>query len=513
MMSIKDLADTWSHALADEGRSSPDDDVNAVRSVTVDQVNAVLRRYIVDSGAITATLIPKPSGKAVASKGFGGTEKTTTPPKKPVLLPIWARAELAKVAVSPSTLSPSDETLPNGIRLIVQPETASQTVTVSGEVRHNDLLQTPAGKDGADDVLTQLFTYGSTSLDRLAFQKALDDIAAQETAGTHFSLHVLTERFDRGMQLLADNLLHPGLPADAFTVVQKQTSDAQAGVLQSPDYLRQRAIDRALYPAGDPALRETTPQTISSLTLDDVKAYDRAVFRPDMTTIVVIGDISPSAARATVEKWFGEWKAQGMKPQTDLPAVPPNKASANVVPDAQRVQDEATLVENVGISRTDPDYYSLELGDHVLGGGFYATRLYHDLRQEGGLVYFVSNRLAAGKTRSTYSVSYGCDPPNVSKARALIQRDLRAMQTSNVSPGELQQAKAILLRQLPLQEASEDEVADGLASRATQDLPLDEPHRAALKYASLGANDIRDAFSKWLRPQDFVEVVQGPPPG
>src|SRR5580704_18696302 len=115
-----------------------------------------------------------------------------------------------------------------------------------GEIRHDDDLQTPAGKDGVADVLDQLFTYGSTSLDRIAFQKALDDIAAQESAGTSFSLHVLSEHFDRGVQLLADNMLHPGLPSEAFPIVRQQTAQTQEGVLQSPDYLRQRAIDRAL---------------------------------------------------------------------------------------------------------------------------------------------------------------------------------------------------------------------------------------------------------------------------
>jgi zinc protease len=61
-------------------------------------------------------------------------------------------------------------------------------VTVVGEIAHEDALQQPAGKDGVDDVLDGLFSYGTTSLDRLAYQKALDDISAQASAGTAFSL-------------------------------------------------------------------------------------------------------------------------------------------------------------------------------------------------------------------------------------------------------------------------------------------------------------------------------------
>jgi zinc protease len=192
--------------------------------------------------------------------------------------------------------------------------------------------------------------------------------------------------------------------------------------------------------------------------------------------------------------------------------VPLNKAAAAVVPDASRVQDQTSLVETVNVKRMDPDYYALELGDHVLGGGFYATRLYHDLRQVAGLVYNVDHRLASGRTRSTYSISYGCDPPNVSKARRLAERDLRSMQTTPVTPAELQQAKAILLRQLPLAEASEDAVAGALAGDSLAGLPLDEAHHAATIYAKLTAAQIRAAFAKYIRPNAFVQVVQGPNP-
>ncbi len=336
-----------------------------------------------------ATLISKPSGAAVAAKGFGGAEQTTTPPTKPVVLPAWAAAQLAKIQVPDSTLNPSDETLPNGIRLIVQRETATDTVTVIGTVHHNDDLQTAAGKDGAHDVLDELFKFGTTSLDRLAYQKALDDIAAEQSAGSNFSLHVLRANFDRGVQLLADDELHPALPPPAFTIVQRQNARSVAGVLKSPSYLRERAIAKALYPAGDPSLRETTPATVTALGMDDIKAYYQSVFRPDMTTIVVIGYVTPADSKASIVKWFGDWKADGPKPQVDLATVPLNKPSSSlVIHDAERVQDEATLVESIGITRADPDYYALQLGDHVLGGGFYATRLYRDLRQRNGLVYF-----------------------------------------------------------------------------------------------------------------------------
>jgi zinc protease len=120
--------------------------------------------------------------------------------------------------------------------------------------------------------------------------------------------------------------------------------------------------------------------------------------------------------------------------------------------------------------------------------------------------------LRATETRATYSVTYGCDAENVSKARRLVEQELTAMRTTNVTDGELQQAKALLLRQTTLSESSEDAVARGLAARALMGLPLDEPTRAAQRYYALTADEVRAAFEKWIRPDGLVQVVRGPAP-
>ena len=507
--SIPGLANVWSDALAAEGRNSPDDDIESIKRVTLGDVNRVAKKYLTEENSITATLKPVPSGEAVSEKGFGGGEKVTNPPTKPVILPEWAATALGQLKVPSEAIKVTDSTLPNGLRLIVKTDRTSPTVSVIGEVKHNADLETPAGHEGVSDLLEQLFSYGSQTLDRLAFQKALDDIAANESAGYGFSLSVLKENLSRGVQLLADNELHPALPADAFAVVQKQTADYVAGNLQSPDYRTSRALDLALVPKGDPTLREVTPATVKTVTLNDVKQYHAATIRPDLTTIVVIGDVSAEQARSVIEKWFGAWKATGEKPDTTLKAIPPNKASTMSVPDPQQVQDSVTLAEQIAVNRFDPDYYPLQVGNHVLGGGFYATRLYHDLRQVAGYVYNVDVSLSASKTRASYAVTYGCDPANVEKARVLIQRDLDQMRTENVTPEELHQAKALLLRQIRLGESSETAVAEGLLGRAQIGLPLDEPIHAAKRYFEITADEVKAAFARQVRTGDLVQVVRG----
>jgi zinc protease len=510
--SVSGLAMAWSQAVAVEGRRSPEDELHAIEQVSVEDVNRIARKYLNLSDAITAILTPQPSAKPTSPKGFGGKESFAPQEVKPVELPAWAEQALGRLSVPESTVHPVVSTLPNGLTLIVQPESVSDTVDVSGYVKHESDLQVPKGEEGVDDVLDSLFSFGTTSLDRLAFQKALDDIGANVRAGAGFSLEVLSDQFDRGVQLLAENELRPALPQKAFAVMRKQIAAAVAGRLTSPGYLADRALDVALYPKHDPTLRQATPATVSSLTMGEVRKYYRQVFRPDLTTIAVIGNVTPERARVVIEKYFGGWKVTGTKPRTDLPPVPLNKPAAKAVPDASRVQDKVTLAQTLGLNRFNPDYYALELGDHVLGGAFYATRLYRDLRENTGLVYFVSPSFDLDKTRGLYIVSYACDPPNVSKARSIIVRDLIAMQKTPVSDHELRQAQALLLREIPLSESSATSIAQGVLSRSAIGLPLDEPTRAARRYVQLTPRDIQAAFAKWVRPGAFVQVTQGPTP-
>jgi zinc protease len=510
--SIFGLASLWSQAVAVEGRTSPQDDIEAVKKVTAADVNRVARAYLIGETAVTAILTPRQSGKPVEAKGFGRGKESFAPSKnlKPVQLPSWASRITRSLPPVARPATPTELKLANGLRLLVITTSASEAVSVYGEVKDEPLLETPKGKEGVNDLLSALFTYGSTTLDRLAFQAALDEIAAQESAGTSFSLTVLKKHFARGVELLADNLLHPALPPDAFKVVQAETASAVAGELQSPEWLTKRALAKGLYPGGDPKLRHPTPESVSALTLEDVRNYHRTVFRPDLTTIVVIGAVTPAEAKRVIEQRFGSWRATGPEPATDLPRVPLNGPAHVTVPDRSRIQDEVTLAEMVGITRLDPDYYPLQVGTHVLSGGFYATRLERALRSEAGLVYEVEAFLQAEKTRSLFGIFYGCEPRNVVRAREMAIRILDRMQREEVTADELRQAKTLLLREILLSRTSTASIAAQLLHLQQTGLPLDEPLRAERRYRSITAAEVKRAFARWIRPDSFVQVTRGP---
>jgi zinc protease len=511
--SISELASIWSDAVALYGLNSPDDDLARIEKVTVADVNRVARKYLDLDHAVSAVMLPQGSGSPAASAaGFGGREAISLGEAKPTKLPEWAEAALRRVTVPPSTLHPVVSVLPNGLTLIVQTEDVSDTISVFGHIRNRPETEEPPGREGVNQILEALLTYGSQTLDRVAFEEALDSIGAKERAGTDFSVQTLMEDFDRGVSLLADNELQPALPPQAMKIIQGQVAQGVEASSHSPGYLTQHSLRQALYPKDDPSLRTPTSASVSALSLDHVKDYYHYVFRPDLTTIIVIGKVTPEQARATIEKHFGAWTASGPRPETDLPVAPSNRPDVITVPDAARVQDVVVLAQNLGLPRSNPDYYALDLGNALLGGGFYSTRLSIDLRKNSGLVYSVGSVLQAGRTRGAYLVEFASDPGNVGKAADIVVREVKAMQSAPASQDELTRIKAMLIRQIPLGESSVDDIAHGLVERADLGLPLDEPTIAARRYVELGASEVQAAFAKWMRPDDMVRISQGPPP-
>ena len=510
--SIEGLAFAWSQAVAVQGLRDPDDFLSALRRVSVDDVNRVMRKYVVDTNAVAAYMVPKNVGKInpnAAQQKAPESNKLTLTHHDP--LPSWALALLKHLNVPAQTIYPTDTRLANGLRLIVVPETITKTVVVHGQVRTNPAMQTPPGKDGVADMTAQLMPYGTTTYSRVAFRAELDKIAAETNPGTDFTLQTPSGSFDRGLQLLADEELHPAFPADSFATVKQQSVDAYKGQDAAPDHLVEVALANALYPLGDPARRFPTAKSAQTVALDDVKNYYGAVYRPDMTTIVVIGNLTPSGARAAVEKYFGEWKATGPKPVVDPSPVPNSKASDVSVPATGRVQSSVHLSETLTLTRLDPDWASLRVANAVLGSGGNSI-LFHDLRDRHGYVYGAGSQLAAEKTRSVFNLTFASDPDKVAPAQALAFKDITGMQQNPLPLNDIVFGKAMLVSIVPIQQQSYDGVTNALLRYASLDLPLNQDRIDAARTLRVTPAIVRDVMARWIRPGDFARVIEGPVP-
>lgn len=510
--SIEGLAFEWSQAVAIQGLSSPDAMIGHYENVTVADVDRVLRRYLDDRRVVAAYAVSKNNGAMAAASGQLAKENNAIPPSSHEPLPPWAQRVLDNLRVPEQTLSPADMRLSNGIRLIVQPEHITNTVVVAGEIRNDPQVQEPAGREGVADVTASLFPYGTTSYDRIAFQTELDKIAATMDAGTSFGLDVLSRSFERGVQLLADQELHPAFDPANFAIVRSQTADELVGEMTAPDHLAEVAQNKALYPAGDPSQRYATPKSVNALTLADVKAWYASAYRPDLATIVVIGDTTPGEARALFEKYFGAWKATGPKPTVEPPPVPPNGPTEVNVPATGRVQSGVQLVETLPIVRTDPAWAPLQVANAVLSGGFYSSLLYHDLREVHGYAYDVESRIRADRVRGLFAVEYGCEPQNVLPAQAQVQAVLEQLQREPIADDRLLRSKALLIGEVPIRESSYDGVAAQMLRYSALDMPLDQNLVDARAELAASAATIQAAMAKYIRPAAFVRVVTGPAP-
>jgi zinc protease len=508
--SISGLADTWSYALANEKRSSPDEDIEALRKVTAADVNRVAKRYLAASNSVTGLLYPAFDSSPVAEKRATGGKETPVVTARSAELPDWASSALSDLTIPADMPATADMRLANGIRLIVRTDRTSPTVRLRGSVKSIVEAQAASSNGYVSALLNGLFDYGTRRMANNAFQKALDDIGADERAGYDFSLDVLKENFADGVKLLAENELDPTLRSKDFRLAKKQLLEDVASSYRDPEFRSKQALALALLPPNDPELSAFGPHEFAKADVDAVRQYLAKTMRPDLTTMVIVGDISPDEARRVIEHWFGAWHAIGPTPLTILPAVPLNKASSIRISDPGSEEDSVTLAEQIRLDRLDPAYYPLQLGSMILGGGFEGSRLYRDLRQVSGYVYSVNLSLDSVEKRATYSVSFGCDPGNTDKARAIIDRDIAEMQMNDVSEEELKQAKAYLLRQIPLDESSQEDVAVGLLNRAEAGLPLDEPLREARQFLNVDAEQIRTAFAQRVRPHEFVQVTRGP---
>ncbi len=510
--SIQDLGFQWSQAVAVEGLSSPDDILSAIRSVTVADVNRVLRTYVVAQHEIVGIAAPKNAAAATSSAAPAPVANEN----KPTLLhhdplPEWAQQAFANITVPASTINPVDTTLPNGIRLIVVPEHVSRTVVVSGSIDTNEAMQAPPGKDGVADVTSGLLPFGTTTYNRLALREQLDAISAEVTAGTDFSLTALSKDFDRGVQLLADEELHPAFPASGFAAVKEEELGSVKGEIASPEHQVDVALNKALFPADDPEQRFATPQSVASIASGDVKAYYSAAYRPDMSTIVVVGDVDPQRAQSVVTKYFGDWKPSGPKPAVWPPAVPNNAAGSVVVPDKERIQSEVQLVQALSITRTDPDYPVVAVANESFGAGG-SSILFHDVRDVHGLVYDVHTEADFGKNRSTFAIHFESDPSKIEQAQSLIMADLNALSTTGLQADELARGKASLVSGVPMRAASFNGIAHQLSHYAEFGLPLDQATVDARNEIAVSNDQIIAAVHKWLRATDFVRVILGPAP-
>jgi len=501
------LATDWAVYAGNLGFGSPDDYYAAIDKVTPEDVDRVARACLDEHTLALATVRGSAHLKAPPT--------VAAPPASTAVgsaaLPQWAAsAATVPTSIGPHENAPAESTLPNGLRVITIDQPGTGVVQLYGRVKVRPQMETPAGKDGIDLVLARLFTDGPNDMSHDAFAKSLDELGGTISAGSDFHLSTTSDDFDRGLSLLADEELHP-------TVSPRGVALALYGAMQdsldrsmSLSTEISTALARGMFPPGDPSERTANPQMISSITADDVRAYFDAAFRPERTTIVIIGDVTPANAVSEVSEWFGAWSdATSAAPPDDLPAVPQNGPEHHFFSQSSLGVRWVLLGETLGVSPTSENFEAVNMGLEVLGGDTWDSRFLQDIRAKQGLALNVSQTLDIEPNRSTIDVFYVCAPQNAADVRSIIMTDIRSMQTVPLTKDTLERAKARLLRRQMIDLGTPATAAQQYLTYAALGLPLNEPELRAARYASLTPNDVMRALGVALRPDDFVDLEFG----
>jgi zinc protease len=339
---------------------------------------------------------------------------------------------------------------------------------------------------------------------------AIDLMGASVENGQSFSARGITSDFAKIVAILADGEERPTFAEPWFSLERSQLANS----LQSQNTISGVMIDRAylglLSAPDDPSLRQATAYSVSNLTQADLISYAQRYWRPDLTTIAVVGDVSPDQVRSVLQSTFGAWADQGPKPDVTAMAFPPPHGGRDYVgTDASQVY---VRLGQSAVSRSSPDYDTMLVLNQILGaGGAFESRLWQELRQKRGLVYSVQSSIEASRDRGDFKIEMNASPSRVVEAVNFVREELRTLQLHPVSQTELSEAKLRLVSDALLQEASSSGQVEQLLDIGTSDLPLDYYSTLSDQFARITPADVQRVAQKYLRPNELVEIYSGPP--
>ena len=509
--SIPGQAFAWSNALA-HGASSPAAIYDALQNVTAADVNRVLREYVVSGHELSLLLNAKPNAAMRRADPAAAQEHVTVTSDKRVALPAWSVAYFGAPLRAPRADDVAKTTrLRNGIVVSARRETISPTVLVRGEIRTSPALYEPRGKEGVASIADGLLGWGTTTYDFKGYNAALDAIAADVSLGTTFSLTVRANDVDRAMALLADGELHPSFTTQAFEVEQRNNVQALAAVQKLPQTQASTARTEALYPKGDPRRRRATAASAASVGLNDVKSWYAFAYRPDLTTISIVGDVSPDRATELVRKYFGGWKNVGRKPSFKFPSIKSSTSGTSVtVKSAASKQSDVTLTQAIPVQRGSTDVIALELANTVLSGEGTGSLLFRTVREQKGYVYSIDSSVDVERHGGTFSIAFASDAKNVSKAQATALAEIDRLRHEPLPDVDVQQAKALLLARDIVQLDTYSGLANHLLAAAESGIDANDMYRYYKLMLHTTPAQIRDAMRKYIDPKRFSRVIVAP---
>lgn len=359
-------------------------------------------------------------------------------------------------------------------------------------------------------------TDGQPALDESALEDAWADLAAsfEGSAGRDrmsFSLRTLTDPriLPRAVALAARQLGQPSWPEDVWAREREQWSAAIQESLTRPGTVAARAFAKAVYGKHPYGVR-TVPETLQRIAVADMRNDHATHVRPCHARVSVVGAVSREQADALVAQLLAPLARDTACP--DLPPVPevaPLTRPAEIrIPFASA--QTHVLVGQPGYKRDDPAFFALLVGNHILGGGGFTSRLTQQVREDRGLSYSVYSTFSPGRNAGAFMISLETRPDQAAEALQVSRQVLADFVARGPTDDELQAAKDNLIGSFPLRLDSNRKLLGNVANIAWNDLPLDYLDHWTDRIAAVTRGEVTQALQRVLQPEREVTVIVGP---
>jgi len=370
----------------------------------------------------------------------------------------------------------------------------------------------PADKAGLGGLTHALVKAGSTAHSEEEISRRIADVGAQlggsvdrDRAG--LSLRTLSSERERAQAIavLAEVLQTPVFPEAAFARERARLVDAVREGETKPDAIASKAFYRLLY-GSHPYALAPTPETVLRIERTDVEGFYRANYVAARAVITILGDADRALAERIAEQLTAGLPRAPAAPDP-LPAV--NQPPGETLRIAHPASQSHILLGLPAMARNDPDYFPLLVGNYVLGGGGFVSRLYLEVREKRGYAYDVYSYFLPLAQEGPFQVGLQTKKDQAEAALARVRVVLGEFLARGPSAAELKAAKQNLVGGFALRIDSNRKMLEQVALIAYYRLPLNWLDDFTARVEKVSVADIRAAFARRVRPDHLVTVIVG----
>jgi len=491
--------------------------LSAIAKVTPEDVQRVAKTYLNPAKQTIGFFEPtQPDGQPGTSEAGSGRTAENFSPGQPV-----DPAELAKyLPPANSATQPNQQPLPqqfslaNGLRVLLLPDRSVPTINISGQIDAGTEFDGNQ-KAGLASLTAENLMNGTQTKNALTLAQTLEDRGTSldfnaSREGVGISGAGLSANLPILIQTLADVLQNANFPTDQLELSRQRALTTLQVQLDDPDTLARRVFQQAIYPENHPFHSFPTDASLKSISRDDVLGFYRQHYRPDTTTLALVGDFDPAKVKDLLNQAFGKWQADGKPPALNLPKVPLPQTSTRLNKVIPGKAEAVTYIGYNGISRKDPRFYAALVLNQILGGDTLASRLGTEVRDRLGLTYGIYSGFAAGINPGPFLIEMQTAPTDAQKAIASTLALLKQLREKGITEPELNTAKRSITNSYPVELANPSEVTSIIANNAVLGLSPAEIREFPRRIQAVNMEQIQQVIKDLIQPEKVVIVTAGP---